>query len=82
MGVLEDKLYFQDNPPFGEADVLGRKILRYGKFISRDVYKYNGTYYTVVCGRVVNREVASALERERNQEKRNQLKDHGSVKTR
>lgn len=80
MGEIQDKLYATDTP-YGEADTLARKILKHGTFIFRDYYKYNGSYYWVVDGKVLTREQGAKLEDERRREQRAFLKDHGSVKT-
>ena len=82
MGEMEDSMYAANSAYADEAYALARKILRHGKFISRDLYKYNGQHYWVFNGRVLTREQGERLERERNRELRNQLKDHGAVKTR
>ena len=81
MGVLEDSLYAK-HEPYSQEDTLGKRIIREGKFISRDLYKYKGNHYWVVNGKVLTREQGEQLERERNREKRNQLRNHGEVSTR
>lgn len=54
-----------DETPFSHADWLGRKILRGGKKICKNVYKFQGKFYTVIAGRVVERSQAEAYHEER-----------------
>lgn len=54
-----------DATAFTHADWLGRKILRGGKFICKNVYKYQGNFYTVIAGRVVERLQAERYHEER-----------------
>lgn len=51
-----------ENPlPWGEADVLARKILKHGKFVFRNHYKYRGTLYRIVDGKVLPRDEGERL---------------------
>lgn len=68
MGERETRAYAP--VPYGEADVTGRRILREGTRLFRDCYRYRGTVYWVVNGRVLTREQAERLEDERRREGR------------
>lgn len=68
MGDLETRLY--EPHPYGEADTLGRRILKQGTKLQRDCYRYRGQVYWVVDGRVLTREQAARLEDERRREGR------------
>lgn len=68
MGEIETRAYAPQ--PYGEADVLGRRILRAGTQLFRDCYRYRGTVYWVVNGRVLTRDEAAQLEAERRREGR------------
>lgn len=72
MGEMQDKLYALEGE-FGEADVLGRKILRGGVKLFKDCYRYKGQVYWIVAGRVLTREQAERLEQERQREGRTRL---------
>ena len=67
MGVLSDRLYTTDFP-YGEADVLARKIVRQGTRVAPHRYRYHGTVYWVVAGRVLTREEGERLAAERKRE--------------
>lgn len=54
-----------DETPFCNADRLGRQILRRGRQVDKNTYKLNGTYYTVIAGRVVDRDTATRYHEER-----------------
>ena len=54
--------------PYGEADVLARKILRDGAKIQTNCYRYRGQVYWVVAGRVLTREEAVRYEAARKRE--------------
>ena len=47
MGPVEQRLYDStEQGTFTRADWLGRKVLRGGTLIRKNVYRYEGKYYT------------------------------------
>ena len=64
MSDLSQHLYETDFK-YGEADTLARRILRDGTKVMQEYYKYRGSYYWVVAGRVLTREEGVRYEAER-----------------
>ena len=70
MGPVEKRLYDEtETTAFTHADWLGRKVLRQGVFVCRNVYKWQGKYYTVIGGRAVECDHSRAYHAEREQQK-------------
>ena len=71
MGPVEQRLYDStEQGTFTRADWLGRKVLRGGTIIRKNVYRYEGKYYTVIGGRAVECEDAARYHEERHRDGR------------
>ena len=58
-------------PAYGEADVLARKVLKHGKMIFRNHYRYHGTTYRIIDGKVLPRDEGERLSDQMRWEGRN-----------
>lgn len=61
---------YATDAPYSEATTRARHILTHGVKVFRDCYKYNGSYYWIVNGRLLTKEQAAPLEEERRLEGR------------
>lgn len=69
MGEIEQTLYKQCHQ-YDHGMNLARRILKEGRMVARDCYRWNGTNYWIVGGRLLTREQGEKLAEERKRENR------------